>query len=475
MNDSLYRFPRTLMSDLQMDRILSERAIEILPAPCDGELRQARLDTFFALEDPTRIARVEECLSALIRLQRTLELCGSAQTEMERNSLEQARLQTYVGACEALSSLTDCGLRLAVVSADFSRAERVAVLAEMRADQARLAALSEAMQVNLLSISDKVWVTPNREAVSECDRVAACIKAMGLEPMRICARSVRSDATLADAVCRLFAEETAQISRICQMRTAFDWEEPTSYIPELKFYLEICALLAKAHACGIPHCIPATASMPQYTARELYDISLFGKECERIIPNDVSLTAHEPFSFLIGANGGGKTTYLRAVGLNLVLFCAGCPVFAREATMYPFARIFSHFPRDERFEQVGRLDEERLRVEQMQSEADGHETFWLFNETFSGTDDARGFALVCQTLEQIEKAGHFGLYVTHFHEVMQLDAPVLSAEVNLTDENKRTYRICKAKGNTSSYAADILRKYRLDRLSLQERREHGGH
>ena len=38
--------------------------------------------------------------------------------------------------------------------------------------------------------------------------------------------------------------------------------------------------------------------------------------------------------------------------------------------------------------------------------------------------------------------------------------PVLSAEIDPTDENRRTYRIVQSKGTASSYAADILRKYR---------------
>ena len=100
-------------------------------------------------------------------------------------------------------------------------------------------------------------------------------------------------------------------------------------------------------------------------AKELYDISLLAKNCENIVPNDADFTEYEPFCFLLGANGGGKTTYLRALGVNLILFLAGCPVFAKEAEIYPFDIVLSHFPRDERFDNTGRLDEERKRTEEM--------------------------------------------------------------------------------------------------------------
>ena len=100
--------------------------------------------------------------------------------------------------------------------------------------------------------------------------------------------------------------------------------------------------------------------------------------------------------------------------------------------------------------------------------------FLFFNETFSGTDDLRGFALLTDVVGHASAGQFFGLYVTHFHEVMTLDYPVLSAEVDMTEENKRTFRIVKSKGRASSYAADILKKYRLDKHSLEARRANDG-
>jgi len=57
---------------------------------------------------------------------------------------------------------------------------------------------------------------------------------------------------------------------------------------------------------------------------------------------------------------------------------------------------------------------------------------------------------------------------------MSLDYPVLSAEVDLSDANKRTFRIVRSKGSASSYAADILKKYGLDQSSLAARRHGNG-
>ena len=145
-------------------------------------------------------------------------------------------------------------------------------------------------------------------------------------------------------------------------------------------------------------------------------------------------------------------------------------VFAKEAEIYPFDTVLSHFPKDERFDNTGRLDEERRRTEEMLKAAQDKVAFLLFNETFSGTDDKRGFDLLTDTVAKIAESKHLGLYVTHFHEVMSLDFPVLSAEVDSTDENKRTFHIVRSKGSSSSYAVDILKKYGLDKNSLEARR-----
>jgi len=78
------------------------------------------------------------------------------------------------------------------------------------------------------------------------------------------------------------------------------------------------------------------------------------------------------------------------------------------------------------------------------------------------------------TVKTCEKQAQFGLYVTHFHNVNETDYPILQAEINPADENLRTYRILPKNSGTSSYAEDILKKYKLDKTSLWERRKQNG-
>ena len=462
--------PNTLFSDLQIDKILSAQAIAVLQSPCDQNEIMGRNELFALLDDEENLLRVEELHSSLLATERTLHLLRDAKISIDRYYRQAEMLEAYIASCEALASMSNLGVLFVEVADYFSSADKISILSGMKESEQKIKKLLREMSAGLLSFADKNWLTPDYDAVSEIDNISECAEHLGFPAPAKKPQNTKINLSLSDAVCHLYSDKVAQIEAEIAKYTDVDFYEPTSYISEIKFFLEIYSLLQRATQIGVPHCIAKLSQTPQYAAKELYDVSLLAKNCETIIPNDADFSEKEPFCFLLGANGGGKTTYLRALGVNLIFFLAGCPVFAKEAEIYPFDIVLSHFPRDERFDNTGRLDEERKRTEEMLNIAQNKTAFLFFNETFSGTDDKSGFDLLTDTVAKIAESKYFGLYVTHFHEVMSLDYPVLSAEVDLSDANKRTFRIVRSKGSASSYASDILKKYRLDKDSLAARR-----
>ena len=466
--------PKTLFSDLQLDKILSAQTIAVLQSPCDQNEIVRRNELFTVLDYEKNLLQVEALLSSLLTTERTLLLLNDAKIPLDRYYRQVEMLEAYIASCEDLASMSNLGTLFAEVEDYFSSADKVSILTRMRESEQKIKNLLREMSAGLLSFADKNWLTPDYDAVSEVDNIVASAEKLGFTLPQKKKQNAKINLSFSDAICRLYADKIAQIEAEIAKYADVDFYEPTTYIFEIKFFLEIHGLIQKAKKVGIPHTNAKIAKEPCYTVKELYDISLLAKNCENIVPNDADFSAKEPFYFVLGANGGGKTTYLRTIGINLILFLAGCPVFAKEAEIYPFDTVLSHFPRDERFDNTGRLDEERRRTEEMLKAAQDKVAFLLFNETFSGTDDKRGFELLKDTATQIDKRHHFGVYVTHFHEVMSLDYPVLSAEVDPTDENKRTFRIVHSKGSASSYATDILKKYGLDKNSLEARRYGNG-
>lgn len=466
--------PNALFGDLQIDKILSSQSIAVLQHPCEPSEIVRRNELFHLLDKGENVAHVENTLSVLCATERALYLLKDAKIPLDIYYRQAEMLGSYVESCEALASMCNLGALFAEVADHFSSEKKKALVGEMKESEQKIKSLLHEMGAGLLSFADKNWLTPDYDAVSEIDSISECVERLGFTVPKQKPQNTKINLSLSDAICRLYSDKIALIETEIAKYSDIDFYEPTTYISEIKFFLEIHGLIQKAKKMGVSHTIAKIAKQPLYTAKALYDVSLLAKNCENIVPNDADFKENEPFCFLLGANGGGKTTYLRALGINLIFFLAGCPVFAKEAEIYPFDIILSHFPRDERFDNTGRLDEERKRTEEMLKEAQNKVAFLLFNETFSGTDDKRGFELLTDTAAKIKESKHFGLYVTHFHEVMSLDYPVLSAGVDLSDANKRTFRIVRSKGSASSYAADILKKYGLDQSSLAARRHGNG-
>ena len=166
-----------------------------------------------------------------------------------------------------------------------------------------------------------------------------------------------------------------------------------------------------------------------------------------------------------GANGGGKTTYLRTAVINLIMFLGGCPIYGEKAEIYPFTSIFTHFPENEGFAFGGRLENEEKRLNEVLKTV-GQDSFLCFNETFSGADEQKGTSLSLSLMNEVRQKGAFALFVTHFHGVSGGDIPSLTTVVT-GDGNERTYKIVRMSGGRSSYAFDILKKHGLDRDSLR--------
>ena len=462
--------PNTLFSDLQIDKILSSQSIAMLQHPCEPSEIMRRNELFLLLDKSENLMRVENTLSVLCATERALYLLKDAKIPLDRYYRQAELFESHLASCDALASMRGLGVLFADVADYYSSEASRQLCSEMKESVHKIRNLLSQMSAGLLSFADKNWLTPDYDAVSEIDNISMCAERLGFTVPKQKPQNTKINRSLSDTVCHLYSDKVAQIEAEFAKYADVDFYEPVAYISEIKFFLEIHGLIQRAAKIGVPHCIAKISQTPQYIAKEIYDISLLAKNCENIVPNDADFTQNEPFCFLLGANGGGKTTYLRALGVNLIFFLAGCPVFAKAAEIYPFDIVLSHFPRDERFDNTGRLDEERKRTEEMLNTAQNKTAFLFFNETFSGTDDKRGFDLLTDTVAKIAESKYFGLYVTHFHEVMSLDYPVLSAEVDLSDANKRTFRIVRSKGSASSYAADILKKYRLDKDSLETRR-----
>lgn len=460
--------PPSVPADLQLDRLFSAGAIRILCRPCGKENISARQELFAKLANEAFCARVSALRDTLRAYRDTLAVWRNAASAVEKCFLQRRVLWEYADVCDALVAFSGEGQLLGAVADAFGRSDLCELRTRMREDCQRIETHLKPLCRVTLSLADQNRLLPEVPTASDYERVASLAIGVGLTVPDKKRLAFHQDPTLSGGFDSLFADEIQAANAIFDAYRSVELNAPTVYIDEVSFFLEIDRLIRKAQSCGFPCCMPRETEARRYLAVDLCDPALLLKN-ETAVPSDTYFDEEEAFFFLVGANGGGKTTYLRAVASNLLLFLAGCPILAREAEIYPFSSVLTHFPVDERFFGVGRLDEERARVTDMLSASDA-DAFLAFNETFSGADDKRGYTLLSEMAEEICAQGRFGLCVTHFLQVGESRFPVLTAAVDPSDSDRRTYRIVKKRDTLSSYAADILRRYGLDAKTLSERR-----
>ena len=206
-------------------------------------------------------------------------------------------------------------------------------------------------------------------------------------------------------------------------------------------------------------------------AANAYDITLIAKGESNIVPNDVLFSDTEPFFYLTGANDGGKTTYLRTVGVLVLLFLLGCPVPAENAEIGGVNCIYTHFPRDERFDGSGRFIEEKTRVDEILGKCD-KSSLVLLNETLSATNEENAIKFTTELAHRLNGDGVMGLYITHQHDISASETiPFLQVVVDENDGNRRTFKIRRSRNSGGSFAGEILERYGLMPEALKERFE----
>jgi len=233
---------------------------------------------------------------------------------------------------------------------------------------------------------------------------------------------------------------------------------------ELAFYVGCLNLHDRLAAKGEPVCFPTPVSACERRHRftGLYDVCLSLHMEHRVVGN----TAHANGKSLVivtGANQGGKSTFLRSIGLAQLMMQCGMFVGAEtfEAALCP--ALFTHYKREEdRTMKSGKFDEELARM----SEIADHITpnsMVLFNESFAATNEREGSEIAKQIVSALLEKHVKIFYVTHLYEFARgffdkkiEEAFFLRAERN--DDGTRTFRLFEGEPLETSYGEDLYRQ-----------------
>lgn len=461
------RVSRTLVDEIRLSTLLSDRILDVICQTCGAEDILLRQDIFRAMEQEDFCEKLLAFSAGLHSLNQACQQYKDADSECERLLAFSALATRF---CTAVS---DAG---ALDRKPLERSGFPALLSELIPIREALlprleelhAALQDIYTSRLLFNPVGVFLQQDIQQTGLLEDLAACAR-----DLEICDINLPSQRTLAmppelsAALLELYPQEFTRVRALEMEFSPLPTDALLSFRDEITFYTSVTELVKRASQARLPHCYPKLSETPKFCANSAYDIALLEKEGVQIIPNDIKFEQGNAFCFLTGANGGGKTTYIRCVAANLILAAAGCPVFATDATVFPFPFIGGHFPIDETAKD-GRLAEEQIRVDDLLREC-ANGGFLFFNETFSGANDKKGLVLTLDCAENCTKRGIFALFVTHFHEVVGHGFPLLWTLIDTENENRRTYKIVQHEGLKSSYAEDILKKYHLSADTLHLR------
>jgi hypothetical protein len=230
---------------------------------------------------------------------------------------------------------------------------------------------------------------------------------------------------------------------------------------ELGFYVGCLNLRDRLARKGESICFPEPMAMDKtmLSIRGLYDVCLSLSMDDRVVGNDVN-GDDKMLVMITGANRGGKSTFLRSIGLAQMMMQCGLFSAAESFRANVCDGIYTHFKREEDITmRSGKLDEELNRMSSLIDNMTPH-SIVLFNESFASTNEREGSEIARQIARALLETGIKVFYVTHMFDLAQgfylakmEGALFLRAE--RVAEGQRTFRLVEAEPLRTSYGEDL--------------------
>ncbi|MER3483344.1 MAG: DNA mismatch repair protein MutS [Meiothermus sp.] len=233
---------------------------------------------------------------------------------------------------------------------------------------------------------------------------------------------------------------------------------------ELAFYVGSLNLHQRLEQIGAPCCFPQPAQLGQqrHAFRELYEPTLALTLQQPVVGNTLWADGKD-LVIITGANRGGKTTFLRSIGLAQLMMQSGLFVAAEEFIATPCRGVFTHFKREEDASlHSGKFDEELKRMSQL-VEYLRPGALVLFNESFSATNEREGSEVARQIVRALLEQGIRVFFVSHQYDFArgfyQQHLPVaLFLRAGRSEEGQPSFQLVEGAPLQTSYGPDLYLK-----------------
>jgi MutS domain V len=233
---------------------------------------------------------------------------------------------------------------------------------------------------------------------------------------------------------------------------------------ELAFYIGCVNLHERLTEKEEPLCmpVPSPPSEPRLACSGLYDVGLALTVDRRVVGNDTNADGKE-LVVITGPNTGGKSTFLRSVGLAQLMMQGGMFVPAASFCGSVCDGIFTHYKREEDAGmQRGKFDEELSRMSEIVDHV-APRSMILFNESFAATNEREGSEIARQIISALVGKGVRALCVTHMYELARgffeaNQGNMLFLRAERDADGVRTFKLPEGEPLPTSFGEDLYNR-----------------
>ena len=232
---------------------------------------------------------------------------------------------------------------------------------------------------------------------------------------------------------------------------------------ELAFYIGCLNLYEQLAQMGEPITFPRPVASHErrHSFAGLYDVCLALTMKQKIVGNDVNAD-DRGLVIITGANQGGKSTFLRSIGLAQLMMQCGMFVPAESFCANVCDSLFTHYKREEDAAmKSGKLDEELGRMSDIVNRISSN-SMLLFNESFAATNEREGSEIARQIVSALLEKRIKVFFVTHqyefahgFYDRKMENAIFLRAERQA--DGGRTFKVIEGEPLQTSYGEDLYK------------------
>ncbi len=233
---------------------------------------------------------------------------------------------------------------------------------------------------------------------------------------------------------------------------------------ELAFYIGCLNLHERLTQLGAATCfpVPAASRERRHSCTGLYDVCLSLILGQAIVDNDLNADKKQ-FFIITGSNQGGKTTFLRSIGVAQLMMQCGMFVPAKSFCANLCSRIFTHYKREEDDTMTsGKLDEELGRTSGIVDSIDT-DSMILFNESFAATNSREGSEIARQIVSALLACNIKIFFVTHLFEFAhnfyeKPDPGHIFLRAERHEDGSRTFKLHEGEPLQTSYGNDLYKQ-----------------